>query len=233
VCHLAPALRPGPWGQSITHIGVPSVVGQADTAQLPYLCFLTSTPARLFEKRILTNRTLRFVIVPVSYLGDFLSFLCVEAIRLCSSLCHFLVWADRSRTSAATGAGLLAARPGAPSTGVHSRLLFVVQFDRSPYLLLDPNHTESNLFAQTLRVFLTRLFRLFLCLERFRQRRQLTTDVFKKQPSLNCFGHFKLIARRWGDGNRTRVQSLGSFYSLRRSNRSIGRQPDFLSSAVK
>jgi len=106
---------------------------------------------------------------------------------------------------------------GAPSTGVHSRLLVVVQFDRSPYLLLDPNHTESNLFAQTLRVFLTRLFRLFLCLERFRQRRQLTTDVFKKQPSLNCFGHFKLIARRWGDGNRTRVQSSGSFYSLRRS----------------
>ena len=73
MCHLAPELRPGSWGQSITHIGVPSVVGEADTAQLLYLSFLTSSPARLSEKRILTNRTLRFVIVPVSYLGDFLS----------------------------------------------------------------------------------------------------------------------------------------------------------------
>jgi hypothetical protein len=68
-----------------------AVFGQADTAQLLYLSFLASTPARLSEKRILTNRTLRFVIIPVSYLGDFLSFLCVEAIRFCGSLCHFLV----------------------------------------------------------------------------------------------------------------------------------------------
>ena len=50
-----------------------AVFGQADTAQLLYLSFLASTPARLSKKRILTNRTLRFVIVPVSYLGDFLS----------------------------------------------------------------------------------------------------------------------------------------------------------------
>ena len=49
-----------------------AVFGQADTAQLLYLSFLASTPARLSEKRILTNRTLRFVIIPVSYLGDFL-----------------------------------------------------------------------------------------------------------------------------------------------------------------
>jgi hypothetical protein len=40
-----------------------AVLGQADTAQLLYLSFLASTPARLSEKRILTNRTFRFVII--------------------------------------------------------------------------------------------------------------------------------------------------------------------------
>jgi len=40
-----------------------AVFGQADTAQLLYLSFLASTPARLSEKRILTNQTLRFVII--------------------------------------------------------------------------------------------------------------------------------------------------------------------------
>ena len=62
-------------------------------------------------------------------------------------------------------------------------------------LRLNSDHTEP---AQTLRIFLARLLRLFLCLERFRQRRQLTTDVFKKQSSLNCFRHFKLIAHHTG-----------------------------------
>ena len=165
VCGILPPHCVRLRGQSITHIGVPSVVGQADTAQLLYLSFLPSTPARLSEKKTLTNRTLRFVIIPVSYLGDFLSFLCVEAIRFCGSLCNFFVWADRSRASAAIGAGLLAARPGAPSAGVHSRLLVAVQFDRSPYLLLDPNHSEPNPLAQTLRIFLARLLRLFLRFE--------------------------------------------------------------------
>ena len=55
-----------------------AVFAQADTAQPFYLSCVSSARARLSEKRILTNRTLRFVIIPVSYLGDFLSFLCVE-----------------------------------------------------------------------------------------------------------------------------------------------------------
>src|SRR5260370_14036678 len=37
-----------------------------------------------------------------------------------------------------------------------------LSLDRSS---LDSNHTESNLFAQTLRIFLARLFRLFLRFE--------------------------------------------------------------------
>jgi len=70
---LPPSCVPVPGVSLSLTLAFHPLFGQADTAQLPYLSFLTSTPARLSEKRILTNRTLRFVIVPVSYLGDFLS----------------------------------------------------------------------------------------------------------------------------------------------------------------
>jgi hypothetical protein len=73
---LPPALCPAPWSVYHSHGHcirlVDAVLEQADTAQLLYLSFLASIPARLSEKRILTNRTLRFVIIPVSSLGDFL-----------------------------------------------------------------------------------------------------------------------------------------------------------------
>ena len=49
----------------------------------------------------------------------------------------------------------------------------------SRVLLRCPNQPEPNLFALALRVFLTRLLRLFPRLERFRQRRELTTNIFE------------------------------------------------------
>ena len=50
----------------------------------------------------------------------------------------------------------------------------------------------------TLTIFLTRLFRLFLCLEGPRQQRQLATHVFEKQPPLDNFAHPRLVGHHAG-----------------------------------
>jgi hypothetical protein len=102
----------------------------------------------------------------------------------------------------------------------HGRLLWRTIVDLSDGLSLyrsslDTNHTDPNPFAQTLRIFFTRLLRLFPRFEWLGQRRELKTDIFEKQPLLDDFGHPRLIARRWSDRNRTGVQSLGSFNGLR------------------
>jgi hypothetical protein len=112
----------GPRSQSITRIGVPSVAdavfGQADTAPPIYLSLLASTPVRPPEKRILTSRPLGFIKVRFSTLV-FLRSLCVEGYSDLRQSAPLTLFGDRR---AAAIAGLLAARPGAPSAGVHSRL---------------------------------------------------------------------------------------------------------------
>ena len=96
-----------------------AVFGQADTAQLLYLFFLASTPARLSEKRILTSRTLRFVIFPrYSSLGDFLLVSLHRSHSVLRQSAPLTLFGDRKTAIA----GLLAARPGAPFAGIHPRL---------------------------------------------------------------------------------------------------------------
>ena len=92
---------------------VDAVLEQSDTAQPLYLSCVASAPARLSERRILTNRPLGFVILTgIPTLAISCSF---SAIWFCGGLRHFPAGAGRNSTSAAIGAGLLAARPGAPS----------------------------------------------------------------------------------------------------------------------
>jgi hypothetical protein len=64
-------------------------------------------------------------------------------------------------------------------------------------LRLGSNHTQSNRFALTLRGFQACFLRLFPCLERFRYRGELQSDVFVQQPPLSYFWHIKCIARAW------------------------------------
>src|SRR5260370_14766326 len=91
---LPPHCVRSPWSVYHSHwrsrLFADAVFGQADTAQPLYLSFLASAPARLSEKRILTNLTLRFVIltvIPTPAISCSFS-----AIRFCGGLRHFPAW---------------------------------------------------------------------------------------------------------------------------------------------
>jgi hypothetical protein len=60
---------------------------------------------------------------------------------------------------------------------------------------LRSDHADPNLLALTFWILLACILSLFLCRERFRQRREFTTNVLEKQPSLGDFGHQKFIAQ--------------------------------------
>lgn len=66
---------------------------------------------------------------------------------------------------------------------------------RNAELTLCSDHADPNRLALAFRVIQPCLLRLFLRLERFRQRHKLAVDVFEEQPPLSDFGHEELIAR--------------------------------------
>jgi len=51
------------------------------------------------------------------------------------------------------------------------------------------NQSQPDFSALTLGIFLSLFFRQLLRFERLRQRRQLTVDVFEKDPLLGDFKH--------------------------------------------
>lgn len=59
-------------------------------------------------------------------------------------------------------------------------------------LALSSDHADRNRLALAFRILQPCLLGLFLCRERFRQRSEFATDVLKKQPSLDDFGHESL-----------------------------------------
>ena len=66
---------------------------------------------------------------------------------------------------------------------------------RNADLTLDSNYADPNRLAHTFWILQTCLLRLFLLLERLRQRRKLTVDVLEEEPLLNHFGHVNFIAQ--------------------------------------
>ena len=62
-------------------------------------------------------------------------------------------------------------------------------------LIFGSDHADSNCLALALWVLQYCLFCVFFRFEEFRQRRELSTDVFEQEPPLNDFGHAKFIAR--------------------------------------
>jgi hypothetical protein len=56
----------------------------------------------------------------------------------------------------------------------------------------DSDHADPNGLALTFRILQPRLLRLFLFLERLRQRRKLTADILEEEPPLNDSGHESL-----------------------------------------
>jgi hypothetical protein len=91
---------------------------------------------------------------------------------------------------------------------------------------------NGNRFAQTLRVFLACLLRLFLCLEGFRQRRELKNEVFVEQPLFNYFGHTRFMVGfyRFDEGQRESIRRIISAAKSMLSRNAISRAGDGLPS---